>query len=104
MLQDLGRRFITDVSGPLKTEPICCPETFVANYRATPRNITEQRKSEPTRWKPKILNESLCVRPCRDCVRNLTYVYLIQINYQLDATISPVYYLDIYLQLNMFRA
>jgi hypothetical protein len=27
----------------------------------------------------------------------------IQINYQLDATISPVYYLDVYLQLNMFR-
>jgi hypothetical protein len=28
----------------------------------------------------------------------------IQINHQLDATISPVYYLDFYLQLNMFRA
>jgi len=29
---------------------------------------------------------------------------LIQITHQLDATISPVYYLDVYLQLNMFRA
>ena len=28
--------------------------------------------------------------------------YTIQINYQLDATISPVYYPDIYLQLNIF--
>jgi hypothetical protein len=28
----------------------------------------------------------------------------IQINYQLDATISSVYYPDVYLQLNMFRA
>jgi hypothetical protein len=30
--------------------------------------------------------------------------HTIQINYQLDATIYPVYYLVIYLQLNMFRA
>ena len=30
--------------------------------------------------------------------------HTIQINHQLDATISPVYYLDVYLQLNMFRA
>jgi hypothetical protein len=30
--------------------------------------------------------------------------YSIQINHQLDATISPVYYPDVYLQLNMFRA
>jgi len=29
--------------------------------------------------------------------------HTIQINHQLDATISPVYYPDIYLQLNMFR-
>jgi len=28
----------------------------------------------------------------------------IQINHQLDATVSPVYYPDVYLQLNMFRA
>jgi len=28
----------------------------------------------------------------------------IQINHQLDAIISPVYYPDVYLQLNMFRA
>jgi hypothetical protein len=28
----------------------------------------------------------------------------IQINHKLDATISPVYYPDVYLQLNMFRA
>jgi hypothetical protein len=28
--------------------------------------------------------------------------HTIQINYQLDATISPVYYPDVYLQLNMF--
>jgi len=28
----------------------------------------------------------------------------LQINHQLDATISQVYYPDIYLQLNMFRA
>jgi len=28
----------------------------------------------------------------------------IQINHQPDATISPVYYPDVYLQLNMFRA
>jgi hypothetical protein len=27
-----------------------------------------------------------------------------QIKYQLDATISPVYYIDVYLQLDMFRA
>jgi hypothetical protein len=27
----------------------------------------------------------------------------IQINHQLDATVSPVYYPDVYLQLNMFR-
>jgi hypothetical protein len=31
-------------------------------------------------------------------------IHLIQINHQPDATISPVYYLDVYLQLNMFRA
>ena len=28
----------------------------------------------------------------------------IQINHQLDATLSPVYYPDVYLRLNMFRA
>jgi hypothetical protein len=28
----------------------------------------------------------------------------IQINHQLDATVSPVYYPDVYLQFNMFRA
>jgi hypothetical protein len=28
----------------------------------------------------------------------------LQINHQLDATVSPVYYPDVYLQLNMFRA
>jgi hypothetical protein len=30
--------------------------------------------------------------------------HTIQINHQLDTTIFPVYYLDVYLQLNMFRA
>ena len=30
--------------------------------------------------------------------------HTIQINHQLDATISTVYCLDVYLQLNMFRA
>jgi hypothetical protein len=30
--------------------------------------------------------------------------HTIQINYQLDATISPVYYPDLYLQLNVFWA
>ena len=30
--------------------------------------------------------------------------HTIHINHQLDATISPVYYPDVYLQLNMFRA
>jgi len=30
--------------------------------------------------------------------------HTIQINHQLDATISPVYYPDVYLQLNMFQA
>jgi hypothetical protein len=30
--------------------------------------------------------------------------HTIQINYQLDATIYLVYYPDVYLQLNMFRA
>jgi hypothetical protein len=30
--------------------------------------------------------------------------HTIQINYQLNAKISPVYYPDVYLQLNMFRA
>jgi len=30
--------------------------------------------------------------------------HTIQINHQLDATISPVYYPDVYLQLNMFWA
>jgi hypothetical protein len=29
--------------------------------------------------------------------------HTVQINHQLDATVSPVYYLDVYLQLNMFR-
>jgi hypothetical protein len=33
-----------------------------------------------------------------------TYCYSIQINHRPDATISPVYYPDVYLQLNMFRA
>jgi len=28
----------------------------------------------------------------------------VQINYQLDATVFPVYYPDVYLQLKMFRA
>jgi hypothetical protein len=28
----------------------------------------------------------------------------IQINHQLDATVSPVYYPDVYVRLNMFRA
>jgi hypothetical protein len=32
------------------------------------------------------------------------YHHTIQINHQLDTTISPVYYPDVYLQLNMFRA
>jgi hypothetical protein len=36
--------------------------------------------------------------------RKITIYYLIQINHHLDSTTSPVYYLDIYLQLNMFRA
>jgi len=36
--------------------------------------------------------------------RKITIRYSIQINNQLDTTISPVYYLDIYLQLNMFQA
>jgi hypothetical protein len=35
--------------------------------------------------------------------KSLRY-HTIQINHQLDATISPVYYLDVYLQLNLFRA
>jgi hypothetical protein len=30
--------------------------------------------------------------------------HTIQINHRLDATILPVYYIDIYLQINMFRA
>jgi len=30
--------------------------------------------------------------------------HTIQINHQLDATISPVYYPKVYLQLNMFQA
>ena len=30
--------------------------------------------------------------------------HTVQINHQLDAIVSPVYYLDVYLQLNMFRA
>ena len=30
--------------------------------------------------------------------------YTTQINHQLDATVFPVYYPDVYLQLNMFRA
>jgi hypothetical protein len=30
--------------------------------------------------------------------------HTIQINHRLDATISPVYYPDVYLQLSMFRA
>jgi hypothetical protein len=30
--------------------------------------------------------------------------YTIQINHQLDATVSLIYYPDVYLQLNMFRA
>ena len=30
--------------------------------------------------------------------------HTIQINHQPDATVSPVYYPDVYLQLNMFRA
>jgi hypothetical protein len=30
--------------------------------------------------------------------------HAIQINHQLEATISPVYYPDVYLQFNMFRA
>jgi hypothetical protein len=30
--------------------------------------------------------------------------HTIQVNHQLDATVSPVYYPDVYLQLSMFRA
>jgi len=30
-------------------------------------------------------------------------IYLIPINHQLDTTVPPVYYPDVYLQLNMFR-
>jgi hypothetical protein len=30
--------------------------------------------------------------------------HTIQINHQLDATVSPVYYFDVYLQLNMLRS
>jgi hypothetical protein len=30
--------------------------------------------------------------------------HTIQIKHQLDATVSPVYYPDVYLQLNLFRA
>jgi len=43
-------------------------------------------------------------------VKNATYIsqpkllFPFQINPQLDATISPVYYPDVYLQLNMFQA
>jgi hypothetical protein len=60
MLRDLGRLFITDVSGPLKTESLGCPETSVANYKSTPRNIPEQRKPELPRWKPEITNKNWC--------------------------------------------
>jgi hypothetical protein len=34
----------------------------------------------------------------------VTIITVVQINHQLDATIFPVYYPDVYLQLNMFRA
>jgi len=35
---------------------------------------------------------------------NIAFFALIKINHQPDATISPVYHPDVYLQLNMFRA
>jgi len=38
----------------------------------------------------------------KDC--KSVHHHTIQINHQLDAKISPVYYPDVYLQLNMFRA
>ena len=46
-----------------------------------------------------ILFSSLKFKVCKS-----VHHHTIQINHQLDATISPVYYPDVYLQLNMFRA
>jgi hypothetical protein len=37
-------------------------------------------------------------------VCNSIHHHTIQINQQIDATISPAYYLDTYLQLNVFRS
>ena len=49
-----------------------------------------------------VLNEIYCssIFINQNCILNVS----IQINHQLDATVSPVYYPDVYLQLNMFRA
>ena len=33
-------------TGPLKVEPVCFPETPVPNTQPTPRNISEERKSQ----------------------------------------------------------
>jgi hypothetical protein len=43
-LQGSGVREEKD-SWPLKTRPICCPETSVNNYHTMPRNIPEQSRS-----------------------------------------------------------
>jgi hypothetical protein len=41
---------------------------------------------------------------CKLKVGKSVHHHTIQINHQLGATISPVYYPDVYLQLSMFRA
>jgi hypothetical protein len=38
----------------------CFPETSLTNYNPTPRNIPEQRKPAPPRWKPEIWNKNWC--------------------------------------------
>jgi hypothetical protein len=49
--------------------------------------------------------KEICVQYYRSFkVCKSVHHHTIQINHQPDATISPVYYLDIYLQLDMFRA
>ena len=84
----------------------------VRNYRSTLRKIPEQRRYHL--YRGGILKARIVYMQFHTTVMaNLLFKFqvcksvrhhTIQINHQLDATISPVYHPDVYLQLNMFRA
>jgi hypothetical protein len=52
-------------AGLLMKWPMCCPETPVTNYQATPLNIPEERRSLPSLLSLGSTWTTLVFRPCR---------------------------------------